>query len=76
MNGLGLRTKSNGFGQIYEKIYNERRYSDKKEVNALKVNERVYRNVSLDHFEAQDPLILGNGGNSVVQCYKHSPSGM
>lgn len=74
MNGLGLRTKSNGFGQIYEKIYNERRYSDKKEVNALKVNERVYRNVSLDHFEAQDPLILGNGGNSVVQCYKHSPS--
>lgn len=59
------------FSNLSQKCYNERRYSDNKQVNLLKVGDAVYRNVNMDHFMRQEPYELGKGGNSVVQCYTH-----
>lgn len=73
------RPKSNHgtFGPIpvSERYYNERRYTSKGDRNSLKIGDVNFRGVSLDHFEPQEPHLLGKGGHSLVQCYKHITSG-
>ena len=73
------RPKSNHgtFGPIpvSELYYNERRYTAKGDRNTLKINDTSYRGVSLDHFVPHEPHVLGHGGNSSVQCYRHIKSG-
>ena len=69
------RSSNPRIGHIYERYYNERRYTERREVNVLRINELTFRNVTLDHFEAQEPFLLGKGGNSLVHSYKHVVTG-
>ncbi|KAL5267779.1 hypothetical protein ACHWQZ_G004730 [Mnemiopsis leidyi] len=76
---MGSRRPKSNYGTlgpipVSERYFNERRYTNKGDRNSLKINDVNFRGVSLDHFEPQEPFILGKGGHSMVQCYKHIKS--